>query len=133
MAQVARKPKVVVADDEGAIAETMALILNANGYIAQAVGSGEAAVEIAERFRPDFLISDIRMGAMDGIEAAMRVRQMCPQCKVVVFSATMVDHDTRLRLRELGFDFLRKPLHPSQLMAHLRKWWSLPCAPGAPA
>ncbi len=121
MTQAGKKLKVVVADDEGAIAETMALILNASGYIAQAVGSGEAAVEVSEQFHPDFLISDIRMGAMDGIEAAMRVRKMCPECKVVVFSATMIDHDLRVRLRSLGFDFLRKPLHPNQLMAHLRK------------
>lgn len=115
------KPKVVVADDEAVIAETMAMILNASGYEARAVGSGEAALELAQKFHPDFLISDIRMGAMDGIEAAKRIRAFLPQCKVVVFSATMVDHETRAKLRNLGFDFLRKPLHPSRLMAHLRK------------
>lgn len=115
------RPRVIVADDEGAIAETMALILNTHGYEARAVGSGEAAIDIAQKFCPDFLISDIRMGAMDGIEAAIRVRKMCPDCKVVVFSATMVDHQTQARLRSLGFDFLRKPLHPNQLMAQLRK------------
>lgn len=121
MAVAGEKPRVVVADDEGAIAETMAMILNASGYEALSVNSGEAAVELAERFRPDFLISDIRMGVMDGIEAAQRIRLRWPECKIVVFSATMVDHETRLRLRSLGFDFLRKPLHPSQLLAHLRK------------
>lgn len=115
------RPKVVVADDEAVIAETMAMILNASGFEARAVGSGEAALELAKRFHPDFLISDIRMGAMDGIEAAKRIRALLPECKVVVFSATMVDHETRLKLRALGFDFLRKPLHPSRLMAHLRK------------
>lgn len=121
MVRAIGKPKVVVADDERAIAETMAMILNASGYEARAVDSGEAALELAERFHPDFLISDIRMGAMDGIEAATQIRNLLPQCKVVVFSATMVDHETRLKLRALGFDFLRKPLHPSQLLAHLRK------------
>lgn len=121
MAQAGERLKVVVADDEGAIAETMAMILNASGFNARAVGSGEAAIEVAAKFHPDFLISDIRMGAMDGIEAATRIRAMWPECKVVVFSATLVDPDTRARLRALGFDFLRKPLHPSRLMAHLRK------------
>lgn len=115
------KPKVVVADDEAIIAETMAMILNASGYEARAVGSGEAALDLAERFHPDFLISDIRMGSMDGIEAAERIRALVPHCKVVVFSANMVDQETRVKLRSLGFDFLRKPLHPSRLMAHLRK------------
>lgn len=121
MQEMCRRQKVIVADDETVIAETMALILKAHGFEALAVGSGEAAVETAEQFQPDFLISDIRMGEMDGIKAATRVREMYPDCKVVVFSATMVDHETRMRLRALGFDFLRKPLHPSLLMAHLRK------------
>lgn len=110
-----------MADDERAIAETMAVILNTHGYEAHAVGSGEAALELVQRFHPDFLISDIRMDGMDGIEAATRIRDMCPECKVIVFSATMIDHDTRLRLRKLGFDYLRKPLHPTQLLAQLRK------------
>lgn len=116
-----RRLKVVVADDESAIAETMALILNASGFEARAVSSGEAALELAEGFRPDFLISDIRMGAMDGIEAATRIRARFPECKVVMFSATMVDHETRSKLRSMGIEFLRKPLHPSRLLAHLRK------------
>ena len=121
MEPICQRQKVIVADDEAVIAETMALILTAHGYEALAVDSGEAAVETAQQFHPDFLISDIRMGEMDGIKAATLVREMYPECKVVVFSATMVDHETRQRLRDLGFDFLRKPLHPSRLMAHLRK------------
>lgn len=121
MSQNGIKPRIIIADDEGAIAETMALILNAHGFNAQPVSSGEAAVEMASEFKPDFLISDIRMGKLDGIEAALRVREKWPACKVVVFSASMVDHETHDRLKKLGFDFLRKPLHPSHLLAHLRK------------
>jgi DNA-binding response OmpR family regulator len=113
--------RVIVADDEGAIAETMALILNAHGYNARPVSSGEAAVEMAGEFHPDFLISDIRMGTLDGIEAAIRVCERCPDCKVLVFSASIVSHETHDRLRKLGFDFLRKPIHPSILLAHLHK------------
>jgi DNA-binding response OmpR family regulator len=121
MSQNGTKPRVIVADDERAIAETMALILNTNGFNARPVSSGEAAVEIAGEFKPDFLVSDIRMGDLNGIEAALRVRERWPACRVVFFSATMVDNETHHRLQELGFDFLRKPLHPSHLLAHLRR------------
>lgn len=114
------KPRVLIADDEAAIAETIALILNAHGFDAKVVSSGEAAVETAPEFCPDFLLSDIRMGAMDGIEAAIKIRALCPDCKVVVFSATILDGRERARLRGLGFDFLGKPIHPSRLLAHLR-------------
>src|SRR5579875_3473333 len=110
MSQNGTKPRVIVADDERAIAETMALILNTNGFDARPVSSGEAAIEIAAEFKPDFLVSDIRMGNLNGIEAALRVREQWPPCRVVFFSATMVDNETHHRLQELGFDFLRKPL-----------------------
>ncbi len=121
MSQNGTKLKVIVADDERSIAETMALILNTHGFNARPVNSGEAAIEIAAEFKPDFLVSDIRMGNLNGIEAALRVREQWPACKVVFFSAAMVDDETHHRLRELGFDFLRKPLHPSHLLAHLRR------------
>lgn len=116
----AGKPKVLIADDEAAIAETIALILNRHGFEARVASSGEAAIETARDFQPGVLLCDIRMGAMDGIEAAIRVKQHCPECKVVVFSASMLDGETRSRLRGLGFDWLSKPIHPGRLLAYLR-------------
>ena len=60
------------------------------------------------------------MGDLDGIQTAIRVQRIHSGCRVVLFSATVLD-DTQLRkVRLMGFDFLRKPLHPLGLLTHLR-------------
>jgi CheY-like chemotaxis protein len=58
--------KVLVADDERAIADTLAAILNRSGYETRAVYSGESAIEVASCFRPNMLITDVVMpGTVD--------------------------------------------------------------------
>ena len=63
------KPRVLVADDEQVIANTLAIILNQAGFEARAVYSGEKAIDALDTFRPDMLISDVIMTGMTGIEA----------------------------------------------------------------
>jgi DNA-binding response OmpR family regulator len=111
---------VIVADDEPVITHTIEHILNSQGFEAKGVMSGEEAVEVARTFAPDILVSDIRMGNLDGIQAAFRVRRIHPACKVVLFSANVLDDLQLKKIRLLGFDFLRKPLHPIGLLTHLR-------------
>lgn len=114
------KPRVIVADDEPVITQTIEHILNSQGFDAKGVLSGEEAVEVSRNFAPDILVSDIRMGKLDGIQAALRVRRIHPVCKVVLFSANVLDDLQLKKIRLLGFDFLRKPLHPIGLLTHLR-------------
>jgi CheY-like chemotaxis protein len=79
------KPKVLVADDERVIADTLAMILNQSGFEARAVYSGEKAVELAPVFEPDMLISDVIMAGLNGIDAAIRVRSLLPGIKILLF------------------------------------------------
>ncbi|MEO6803945.1 MAG: response regulator, partial [Granulicella sp.] len=74
------KPRVLVADDEQVIANTLAIILNQAGFEARAVYSGEKAIEAIDTFTPDMLISDVIMTGMTGIEAAIAVRERLPKC-----------------------------------------------------
>ena len=80
------KPKVLVADDERVIADTLAIILNQSGFSATAVYSGEKAVETAKTLRPDMLISDVIMTDLNGIDAAIQIRALLPSCKILLFS-----------------------------------------------
>src|SRR3981189_232792 len=82
----ASKPRVLVADDEQVIANTLAIILNQAGFDARAVFSGEKAVELLESFQPDMLISDVIMTGMTGIEAAIITRSRLPKCKILLSS-----------------------------------------------
>jgi CheY-like chemotaxis protein len=84
---------VLVADDERIIADTLALILNNSGYRAIAVYSGEQALQAAAESTPHVLISDVVMGGMNGIEAALAILRICPQCHVILFSGQAVTAD----------------------------------------
>ena len=122
MPEAAAKPKVLVADDERVIADTLVIILNQQGFDATAVYSGERAVEMAETLRPDMLISDVIMPDTNGIDAAIKVRQILPSCKILLFSGQAATADLLDRARSQGheFEILAKPVHPQDLLAKLK-------------
>lgn len=116
------KPKVLVADDERVIADTLAIILNQSGFEAIAVYNGEKAVEMAKTFQPDMLISDVIMTDLNGIDAAIKIRSILPTCKILLFSGQAATADLLDRARVQGheFEILAKPVHPQDLLARLR-------------
>ncbi len=122
MPETSSKPRVLVADDEQVIANTLAIILNQAGFDARAVYSGEKAVEAAESFQPNMLISDVIMTGITGIEAAIEVRAKLPSCKILLFSGQAATADLLEKARAQGheFEILAKPVHPTDLLAKLR-------------
>jgi CheY-like chemotaxis protein len=118
----APKSKVLVADDEQVIANTLAIILNQHGFEARAVYSGEKAIEALDTFQPDMLISDVIMTGMTGIEAAIVTREKLPKCKILLFSGQAATADLLEKARSEGheFEILAKPVHPTDLLAKLR-------------
>jgi CheY-like chemotaxis protein len=117
-----KRPKVLVADDERVIADTLAMILNQSGFDARAVYTGEKALELAESFRPEMLISDVIMADLNGIDAAIRIRALLPAIKILLFSGQAATADLLEKARADGyeFDILAKPVHPQDLLNKLR-------------
>jgi DNA-binding NtrC family response regulator len=115
--------RVLVLDDEQVIANTLALILNRSGFEAQAVYTAEAAIQSAREFSPDVLISDVVMDGSTGIDAAIRISEMAPNCRVILFSgqATTADLLERAKVRGYSFELLVKPVHPHALLERLNK------------
>lgn len=122
MPESATKPKVLVVDDEPVIADTLAMILNQSGFETRAVYSGEKALEIAASFEPHMLISDVIMADLNGIDAAIRIRQLLPGIKILLFSGQAATADLLEKARAQGYEFeiLAKPVHPQDLLSRLR-------------
>lgn len=122
MPETAHKPKVLVADDERVIADTLAMILNQSGFTAQVAYTGEKALEMAEEFQPEMLISDVIMAGLNGIDAAIKIREILPNIKILLFSGQAATADLLEKARERGYEFeiLAKPVHPQDLLAKLR-------------
>ncbi len=105
MPETSTKPKVLVADDERVIADTLAMILNQSGFQARAVYSGEKALELAPTFQPDMLISDVIMADLNGIDAAIRIRAILPSIKILLFSGQAATADLLEKAHAQGYDF----------------------------
>ncbi len=122
MTETKIKHKVLVADDERVIADTLAMILNQSGFEARAVYSGEKALELASTFEPDMLISDVIMADLNGIDAAIRIRELRPGIKILLFSGQAATADLLEKARAQGYEFeiLAKPVHPQDLLSRLR-------------
>ncbi|MFZ0747308.1 MAG: response regulator [Terracidiphilus sp.] len=119
-----RKIKVLVVDDERVIADTLVQILNQHGFEAAAVYSGTAAVDQATLVAPDILFTDVVMeGGINGIDAAIAIRQICPDCRVLLFSGDPATEDLLAVARTQGhaFNILAKPLHPAETIEHLSR------------
>jgi CheY-like chemotaxis protein len=116
------RPRVLIADDERVIADTLGLILNQSGFEAATAYNGSKAVELARSFHPDVFLGDVVMPGMSGIEAAIQICSMIPECRVLLLSGQAATSDLLRDARVRGHDFeiLLKPIHPTQLLARLR-------------
>lgn len=119
----APSPRILVVDDEVLIADTIVQILNRNGFIAEAAYSGAEAIVLAKRHCPELVLSDVMMPHVDGVEAAIAIREHCPDTRIVLFSGQAATVEILARARQRGheFELLPKPIHPTQLIKHLRQ------------
>jgi two-component system, OmpR family, response regulator len=113
--------KILVVDDERAIVSLTAAILESQGYETATAFSGEEAVQVAHSFQPDCIVSDVIMGTMNGIEAAIEILGRLPRCKVLFISGNAGHGDLIRKARAKGFNFeaLEKPVTPLQMLARI--------------
>lgn len=116
------RPIIMVVDDEPLVADTLAMILRHAGYRAMRAYDARTALEMASVRAPDLLISDVAMPEMNGVELAMGMMSMAPECKVVLFSGHARSVDL-MRAYDAGHDFplMAKPMHPSEMLGQVAK------------
>ena len=114
--------RVLVVDDERLIAQTVAAILNDNGFEAVEAFSGEAALEAARKLQPDIVLSDVLMPKMTGVELGIRLSQEFPDARIFLFSGQAATSELMRKAQAEGYTFelFPKPIHPEELLAKLR-------------
>jgi DNA-binding response OmpR family regulator len=112
------RPVVLVVDDESVIADTLAEILTRSGYTGVAEYDGDSALETALLMPPEMLITDVVLPGLSGIELAIKVRRIFPECRIILFSGQASTADLLTAARQDGhhFTLLNKPLHPQDLL-----------------
>jgi two-component system nitrogen regulation response regulator NtrX len=104
--------RILIVDDEPLIRQSLAGVLEDEGYQAQAVESGEACLEELARAGTDMVLLDVWLPGMDGLETLARIQEIPFAARpVVVIVSGHATIETAVRATKLGaFDFLEKPL-----------------------
>jgi len=114
------KPRVLIVDDEAGIRESLSLILADEGYLVEAVGSAEKALERAASEDQEVILLDVWLPGMDGLEALTRLQSL-PRPPVVIMISGHGTIETAVRATKLGaFDFIEKPLSLQKIMVLVR-------------
>jgi CheY-like chemotaxis protein len=115
----AMRPVVLVVDDESVIADTLTQILSQSGYAAITAYDGDEALELALQTPPEMLITDVILPGMNGIDLAIKIRRIFPDCKILLFSGQAATVDLLATANGAGhhFNLLNKPIHPKDLLA----------------
>jgi DNA-binding NtrC family response regulator len=109
---------VLVVDDETVVADTLTEILKRSGYAAVSEYDAESALETALVMPPEMVITDVVLPGMNGIELAVTLRRMFPDCRVILSSGHAHVKRQLAPAEYAGeeFVFLAKPVHPKVLL-----------------
>lgn len=113
--------KILIVDDEDRVVQSIAGVLEDEGFRVATTGSGEEAIRIFRNEEPDVTLLDIWMPGMDGIEVLKRLKWIYPDCQVIMISghATISTAMTAVKLG--AFDFIEKPLSLDVLLMTIRR------------
>src|SRR3954447_5715987 len=111
--------RILVVEDERAIAEAVAARLRAEGFAVEVAADGPGAVAAARRDRPDLVVLDVMLPGFDGLEVCRRIQAERP-VPVVMLTARDSETDVLVGLRIGAHDYVTKPFSPRELVARVK-------------
>jgi two-component system, NtrC family, response regulator GlrR len=116
-----RKARILVVDDDPGLLRLLTIRLRAENYDVEAVENGVQALAAASRFRPDLVISDLRMDQLDGIGLLKELQNRWPGLKVIMLTAHGTIPDAVQATQMGAFGFLTKPVEKQELLSQVQK------------
>ena len=113
--------KILIVDDEDSMRHMLTLILKREGYEARAVGRGSEALALLEGEPFDFILSDVIMPEMGGLDLLRALKEKKVEATIIMMSA-YGNLDTAVEAMKLGaYDYVSKPFKPDEILLTLRK------------
>ena len=113
--------RILLVDDDPGLLRLLSIRLRAEQYDVEAVESAEAALGALPRFRPDLVITDLRMDNMDGIQLLKEIQRQRPGLCVLLLTAHGTIPDAVEATQSGAFGFLTKPVDKVELLDQVEK------------
>lgn len=116
------RAKILLVDDQPLVRQGMKYIVGAQPdlVVAGEAGSGPEAVETALEKKPDLILMDVQMPQFNGIEAARRILDKLPDCKIVILTTFDTEEYVFEGIRAGAIGYLLKDTEPEELLAAVR-------------
>jgi len=113
--------KILIVDDDPSLLRLLTIRLAAEGYQVESAESAKIALGILPSFKPNLVISDLRMEGMDGMALFLQIRQKNPHIPVVILTAHGTIPDAINATKQGVFSFLTKPFESKELLETVKK------------
>lgn len=119
---VDKQIRIMVVDDHAVVRGGLAKFLAVHSDLEMVgeAGSGEEAILLAQRLRPDVVLMDLKMPGMDGVAATRLLREKCPGCHVIVLTSFAEDGMVQGALQAGATGYLLKNVTAAELAAAIR-------------
>jgi len=111
--------RILVVDDDTALAEMIGIVLNAEGLEAGFCADGSEAIEAFRTYEPDLVLLDLMLPGLDGIEVCRLIRAES-DVPIVMLTAKSDTVDVVRGLESGADDYIPKPFKPKELVARVR-------------
>ena len=113
--------KILIADDEKGIRDSLQMILTEEGYNTTAVSNGLEALELIEKNEYHLVISDIKMPTVDGMELLEKCSKISPDTYFIIMTAYASVETAIAALRNGAYDYLLKPVEFDDLLIRVKR------------
>ena len=113
------KARVLVVDDDLALAEMLGIVLRGEGFDVDHVADGLDVLRVFRESRPDIVLLDVMLPGMDGIEVCKRLRAESA-VPIIMLTARTDTVDVVVGLESGADDYITKPFKPQELIARVR-------------
>jgi DNA-binding response OmpR family regulator len=112
--------RVLIVEDEEAIAAFVQTALERDGFAAKSVGDGPGALQALDSFRPDLILLDLGLPGMDGLQVCQAIRSRKHYIPIIMLTARTDDVDKIVGLEVGADDYVTKPFNARELVARVR-------------
>jgi DNA-binding NarL/FixJ family response regulator len=113
--------RILIVDDHPLTREALAALLEQNDFrVVGHAADGEEAIDQARTLQPDVVLLDLSMPGLDGLGALPRLRDVAPDCEVVVLTASGTEDNLLAAIRAGAAGYLLKSEPPDRIVEFLR-------------